>query len=115
MGEKKSHLDSNWYVVGECVIATSEDPLLGAWVTDCSYMLDFEEWEPIAPEDIAQRIVNDHNKLLRLRPSMSRVQYHLSEMEKIDTRLYMKILETIGFVYHFNEVVKLAIMGQEYG
>ena len=79
MGEKKSHLDSNWYVVGECVIATSEDPLLGAWVTDCSYMLDFEGWEPIAPEDIAQRIVNDHNQCIWLRQKLELAYERLDE------------------------------------
>lgn len=81
MAEKKSHLNSKWYVVGPpwgdgtYIIAGHNDPHLGIFVADCEYMNDvlenaefYEEvWDLASPQELAQRIVTDHNELLFLK------------------------------------------------
>ena len=78
MTEEKSHLDSRWYVVGQpwgdgtYIVAGSDDPHLALFVADC----EIWNWEETAewhsdvdiksPQEIAQRIVADHNEMLRL-------------------------------------------------
>ena len=80
MTKKRSHLNSKWYVVGPpwgdgvYIIAGHDDPHLGIFVTDCvSFASSWEErkamipdWDIASPQEVAQRIVADHNEMLRL-------------------------------------------------
>lgn len=44
---------------------------------------------------------------------MTKSEYHLGEMLKINSALYEKILDTPGFAFHFNQLALLAGKAEE--
>ena len=40
--------------------------------------------------------------------SLKKAMFHLNSMLSADKKLYEQILDTLGFAYHFNELVKMA-------
>ena len=90
MGEKKSHLDSNWYVVGPpwgdgtYIVAGSEDPHLGIFVADCEFADEIPEayegeWDIATPQELAARITKDHNRCIYLRQKLELAYERLDE------------------------------------
>ena len=91
----KSHLDSNWYVVGppwgkgDYVIAGHNDPHIGIFVADCDSWLSkglqeaFPDWDIASPQEIAQRIADDHNECLKLRRRIEVLEKRLEEKRTV--------------------------------
>ena len=95
MNEKRSHLDEKWYVVGspwydgECVNAGHNDPHDGIFVCDCGQSFQQleeiygDDWDIASPQDIAQRVVKDHNECLKLQRRIEVLEDRLEKQRTV--------------------------------
>ena len=92
---KRSHLDSRWYVVGPPwganteIVAGHNDPHIGIFVADCESWVELQEmypaWDIASPQDIAQRIADDHNECLKLRREIATLGKRLEGKRTVAT------------------------------
>jgi hypothetical protein len=101
MSEKKrSHLNERWYVVGQpwghgdYVIAGHNDPHVGIFVCDCqNWDLDVDidihgdKWDIAIPQEIAQRIADDHNEALKLRKLVAELEKQLEAQKTVKQQI----------------------------
>ena len=93
--DKRSHLDSQWYIVSlpwgddTCIIAGNADPHIGILVVDCTHPPEFStahysDWNIASPQEIAKRIVKDHNEYLRLETVTKRLEEQRAVQQDIE-------------------------------
>ena len=91
---KRSHLNEKWYTVdppwgnGDYVIAGHIDPHAGLFVCDCqSWDLGVDiygdKWDIATPQEVAQRIVDDHNEVLALRRQVALLEKQLEAQKSV--------------------------------
>ena len=91
---KRSHLDEKWYVInpphgsGTVVIAGHNDPNIGLFVCDCEFcdgvgaqewIEAIPDWIVALPQDIAQRIAQDHNECIKLRRKIEVLEKRINQ------------------------------------
>jgi hypothetical protein len=99
MSEKKrSHLNERWYVVGQhednYVMAGHVDPTIGIFVCGCeNWALDVDidtysdRWDIATPQELAQRIADDHNEALKLRKLVAELEKQLEAQKTVKQQI----------------------------
>jgi len=98
--KKRSPLNERWYIVGQpwgrgdFVIAGHNDPHTGIFVCDCqNWDLDVDieiygnKWDIATPQEIAQRIADDHDEVLGLRKRVAELENKLEAQKSVSQHI----------------------------